>query len=151
MGIAEDIKQKISFRSEFQKVMVNIIYSSSHLQEIVKQIVSQENITPQQYNILHILRGSNSPLSTLQIRERMLDKMSDSSRLVVRLLRKALVHKKTSTVDKRIVDITISSKGLETLNQLDERNDEFDIISKNLTVEEAKTLNHLLDKMRGHS
>ena len=150
MGIAEDIKQKRSFRSEFQKATVNIMYSSSWIQERVKVIVSQEDITPQQYNILRILRGSNGPLSTLQIRERMLDKMSDSSRLVDRLLRKSMVFKKTSTYDKRLVDVTISSKGLQALAKLDERNEEFDIISRNLTEKEAQTLNHLLDKMREH-
>lgn len=150
MSIAEDIKQKRSFRSEFQKATVNIIYSSSWVQERVKLIVGQEDITPQQYNILRILRGSNTPLSTLQIRERMLDKMSDSSRLVERLLRKAMVHKKTSTFDKRLVDVTISAKGMQALHRLDERNEEFDIISRNLTEKEAETLNQLLDKMRGH-
>ncbi len=151
MGIAEDIKQKRSFRSEFQKATVNIMYSSSWIQERVKLIVSQEDITPQQYNILRILRGSNSPLSTLQIRERMLDKMSDSSRLVDRLLKKAMVHKKISTYDKRLVDVTISAKGLQALAKLDDRNEEFDIISRNLTVKEAETLNQLLDKMREHN
>lgn len=151
MGIAEDIKQKRSFRSEFQKATVNIMYSSSWILERVKLIVSQEDITPQQYNILRILRGSNSPLSTLQIRERMLDKMSDSSRLVDRLLKKTMVHKKISTYDKRLVDVTISTKGLQTLAKLDDRNEEFDIISRNLTVKEAETLNQLLDKMREHN
>lgn len=150
MGIAEDIKQKRSFRSEFQKATVNIIYSSSWVQERVKNIVSNEGLTPQQYNILRILRGSSTPLSTLQIRERMLDKMSDSSRMVERLVRKGMVNKKVSTFDKRLVDVTISPKGLTALQKLDERNEEFDIISKQLTEKEAETLNFLLDKMRGH-
>ena len=150
MGIAEDIKQKRSFRSEFQKASVNIMYSSSWIQERVKIIVSREDITPQQYNILRILRGSTTPLSTLQIRERMLDKMSDSSRLVDRLLKKSMVYKKISTYDKRLVDVTISSKGLQALAKLDDKNEEFDIISRNLTEKEAETLNNLLDKMRAH-
>lgn len=150
MGIAEDIKQKRSFRSEFQKASVNIMYSSSWIQERVKIIVSREDITPQQYNILRILRGSTTPLSTLQIRERMLDKMSDSSRLVDRLLKKSMVYKKISTYDKRLVDVTISSKGLQALAKLDDKNEEFDIISRNLTEKEAETLNNLLDKMRSH-
>ena len=150
MGIAEDIKQKRSFRSEFQKASVNIMYSSSWIQERVKIIVSREDITPQQYNILRILRGSTTPLSTLQIRERMLDKMCDSSRLVDRLLKKSMVYKKISTYDKRLVDVTISSKGLQALAKLDDKNEEFDIISRNLTEKEAETLNNLLDKMRSH-
>jgi DNA-binding MarR family transcriptional regulator len=149
MGLAEDIQQKRSFRSEFQKATVNILYSSSWVQGHVKNIVGHENITPQQYNILRILRGSEAPISTLQIRERMLDKMSDSSRLVERLLRKGLVHKKMSTVDKRLVDVSISEKGLKVLQKLDERNEEFDRIARNLSQEEAHTLNRLLDKLRG--
>jgi DNA-binding MarR family transcriptional regulator len=149
MGLAEDIQQKRSFRSEFQKATVNILYSSSWVQGHVKNIVGSEDITPQQYNILRILRGSEAPISTLQIRERMLDKMSDSSRLVERLLRKGLVYKKMNASDKRLVDVSISEKGLRVLQKLDERNEEFERIARNLTHEEAHTLNRLLDKMRG--
>ena len=148
MGIVEDIQQKRSFRSEFHKATVNIIYSSSWILSHVKEFVGQEEITPQQYNILRILRGSGTPISTLQIRERMLDKMSDTSRLVERLLKKGLAEKEVSRIDKRLVDVTISAKGLELLNRLDERNEELDRIAGKLTSEEASMLNYLLDKMR---
>lgn len=87
-------------------------------------------------------------MSTLQIRERMLDKMSDTSRIVERLVKKELVEKKTSSVDKRLVDVSIAESGLELLKRLDEKNGELDAILQNLSPKEASTLSDLLDKMR---
>ena len=148
MGIEQDIQQRKDFRSEFHKASVNIIYSSNWILERVKDFVSQEGITTQQFNILRILRGSEVPISTLQIRERMLDKMSDTSRLVERLVHKKLVIKKISEIDKRLVDVSISENGLALLNRLDENSDQIDGIINNLTTAEALMLNQLLDKMR---
>jgi DNA-binding MarR family transcriptional regulator len=129
--------------------MINIIFSSNWITEKQKRFLDPEDITPQQYNILRILRGSAKPLSTLQIRERMLDKMSDTSRIVDRLLLKALVEKRPCETDKRLVDITISEKGILVLDRLEVRNHELDhMVSDVLTQEEAATLNSLLDKMR---
>jgi len=149
MSINQDIKQQRQFRNEHHKATVNLLFSSNWLMENIKKFLQNEDITPQQYNILRILRGNGGPLSTLQIRERMLDKMSDTSRIVDRLLKKALVEKKTSENDKRLVDVTISKKGLELLNNLDAKNASLDGILFNLTPDEAKLLNELLDKMRG--
>jgi len=149
MGIEEDIQQRKDFRSEFHKASVNIIYSANWILEKVKEFVSHEDITPQQYNILRILRGSQVPISTLQIRERMLDKMSDTSRLVERLVKKELAIKKISTTDKRLVDVSISEKGLALLERLDQKNHEIDSITDTLTLAEALIMNELLDKMRG--
>lgn len=147
MGIEKDIQQQ-HFRSEFQKASVNIMYSANWLQEKIKCMLEQDDITLQQYNILRILRGSHQPLSTLQIRSRMLDKMSDTSRIVERLLKKGLVEKKVCSADKRLVDVSISKKGLTLLEKLDKKNIELDQLVSRLSVEEANTLNRLLDKMR---
>jgi DNA-binding MarR family transcriptional regulator len=149
MSINQDIKQQRQFRNEHHKATVNILFSSNWLMENIKKFLQAEDITPQQYNILRILRGSGKPLSTLQIRERMLDKMSDTSRIVDRLLKKGLVEKKTSQADKRLVDVTISKKGLDALDRLDKNNRSLDGILFNLDHDEAKALNDLLDKMRG--
>lgn len=149
MSIGQDIKQQRQFRNEHHKAQVNLLFSSNWLMESIKKFLQSEDITPQQYNILRILRGSGKPLSTLQIRERMLDKMSDTSRIVDRLLKKEFVEKKTSKADKRLVDVTISSKGLEVLERLDNKNASLDGIMFNLNNEEAKKLNDLLDKLRG--
>ena len=111
-------------------------------------MLQEEDITHQQYNILRILRGSKKPLSTLQIRERMLDKMSDTSRIVERLVKKDLVEKKVCDTDKRLVDVRISQNGLHVLKRLDEKNGELDAILDNLSPNEAAQLSDLLDKMR---
>ena len=149
MSIGQAIKQHRQFRNEHHKATVNLLFSASWLMENLKKFLQSEDITPQQYNILRILRGNGKPLSTLQIRERMLDKMSDTSRIVDRLLKKELVEKKTSESDKRLVDVTISTKGIALLDKLDNRNEALDGIMHHLSAEEAKILNDLLDKLRG--
>ncbi|HEY0039943.1 MAG TPA: MarR family transcriptional regulator, partial [Flavisolibacter sp.] len=92
--------------------MINLLFTYGWAIEKIKDFVAKEDITHQQYNILRILRGAHpKPLSTLQIRERMLDKMSDTSRIVDRLVLKDLVEKRTCSKDKRLVDVTITEKG----------------------------------------
>ena len=147
MSIDKDIKQD-SFKNEHQKAMVNLIFTCNWTTEQLKQLFEEEGLTMQQFNILRILRGSLTPLSTLQIRERMLDKMSDSSRIVDRLIIKGLVKKITCKTDKRLVDVTITSKGLKILEKLDAQEDKMENIVNALTNSEAETLNHLLDKIR---
>jgi len=147
MGISLAMQQT-SFMNENQKVMTNVIYTSNWFQERVKKILEHEDITPQQYNILRILRNSKTPLSTLQIRERMLDKMSDTSRIVDRLVLKNLVDKKVSSTDKRLVDITLNDAGNALLERLDLQNEQIDNLTGSLSEDEAKTLNLLLEKIR---
>ena len=93
MGIDKDIHQN-KFRNERHKAMINLLFTYGWTIERLKQLVSEEGITHQQFNILRILRGNHpTPLSTLTIRERMIDKMSDTSRIVERLLKKELAKK----------------------------------------------------------
>jgi DNA-binding MarR family transcriptional regulator len=147
MGIEKDINQ-YQFRNDYQKAEVNLIYTCNWINEKMKQIIDEADITTQQYNILRILRGSKNPISTLQIRDRMLDKMSDTSRIVDRLVKKGLAEKTTCITDKRLVDIRISEKGLLLLEHLDIRNTDIDNIMHNLTEAEAIQLSYLLDKIR---
>jgi DNA-binding MarR family transcriptional regulator len=147
MGIEQDIQQS-NFRNEFQKMGINLLFTANWLNEQIGKILSEEGVTQQQYNILRILRGSTTPLSTLKIRERMLDKMSDTSRIVDRLIAKELVVKNTCEKDKRLVDITLSPKGLNLVDQLDQFNDRIDALLKGINESEAKTMNQILDKIR---
>ena len=147
MGIEKDIQQE-NFRSIYQKLSINLIFSNNWITEKIKAVLQEEDITHQQYNILRILRGSKKPLSTLQIRARMLDKMSDTSRIVERLVKKELVEKKVCDSDKRLVYVIISPTGLDVLKRLDEKNEELDAILQNLSPKEAAQLSDLLDKMR---
>jgi DNA-binding MarR family transcriptional regulator len=127
---------------------INLLFTANWLNEQIGKILSEEGVTQQQYNILRILRGSATPLSTLKIRERMLDKMSDTSRIVDRLIAKELVVKNTCEKDKRLVDITLSPKGLDLVDQLDQFNDRIDALLKGINETEAATLNQILDKIR---
>ena len=147
MSLEKDISQS-KFSNEFQKSVINIIYTAGWIDEQIKVKLDHYGITPQQYNILRILRGSGIPLSTRQIRERMLDKMSDTSRIVDRLVIKDLVKKIVCCKDKRMVDITITDKGSDLLAMIDAIQHELDGIISNINEEEARLLNQILDKIR---
>ncbi len=148
MGIDKDIQQA-RFRNVYQKAGINLIYTLGWMKDKTKCIFDEEDITSQQFNILRILRGSfPQPLSTLQIRERMLEKMSDTSRIVDRLIAKGLVKKITCKADRRLVDVIITDKGKKLLERLDAKQDEIDGVLRNLTEKEATTLSDLLDKIR---
>ena len=148
MGIEKDIHQA-RFRNAYQKASINLIYTVGWMRDKNKGIFEEEDITAQQFNILRILRGSfPCPLSTLQIRERMLEKMSDTSRIVDRLIGKGLVKKITCKSDRRLVDVVITDKGKKLLEKLDARQNEMDAVLNNLTEKEADMLSDLLDKIR---
>lgn len=147
MGLEKDIKQK-HFRNEWQKAMINLTYTHNWLSEKFKTFLDRFDLTSQQFNILRILRGAGEPLSTLQIRERMLDKMSDTSRIVDRLILKGFVKKSTCPHDKRLVDVVISEAGLQVLSQIDGLSGEMDNIINGLSSDDACELNRLLDKVR---
>lgn len=147
MSIEKDISQR-KFKTEYQKAMINLIFTHNWMTERMKQFFEQADLTPQQFNILRILRGAGQPLSTLQIRQRMLDKMSDTSRIVDRLIKKGLVKKVVCKTDRRLVDVTITEKGMKLLEKLDDMQDSLDGILSNLNDADAKQLNKLLDKIR---
>jgi len=118
------------------------------MNERLKVFFEAEGITGQQFNILRILRGAGKPISTLQIRQRMLDRMSDTSRIVDRMVIKGLVKKETCETDKRLVDVSITEKGRKLLEKLDLRQDELDAVFGRLDAGEVSKLNELLDKIR---
>lgn len=148
MKIEEAIKQKRPFRNMHQKAVVNLIYTTNWLTDRLREHLKPFDITVQQYNVLRILRGANKPISTSDIRERLLDKMSDTSRMVDRLCQKGLVIRTVCPGDKRLVDVTLSEAGAEVLAVLDRSNDEMDSILGELSEEDAKLLSDLLDKIR---
>jgi DNA-binding MarR family transcriptional regulator len=150
MLLEDEIRQK-SFKNEQEKGIVNMIYTYNWMDSQMKVYFKNYDLTPQQFNILRILRGQYpKPCSVITLRERMLDKMSDASRIVERLRIKNLIIRNISQHDRRSVDIIISEAGLEKLESIDQN---FDSVQKevfsNLDKEEIKILNQLLDKMRG--
>jgi uncharacterized lipoprotein YddW (UPF0748 family) len=147
MALENEINQR-KFRNEYQKARLNILYTNNWLSEKINIIFDKWDITPRQFNILRILRGEGKPLSTLQIRQRMLDKMSDTSRIVDRLVRKGMVRKTPNATDRRLVDVIITSRGRKLLEKIDPLEDEMDKMMSILSPEEASTLSRLLDKLR---
>lgn len=138
------------FDSSYHKSAVNIIYTYNWLTNKFRQRLNVYDITLQQYNVLRILRGQfPNPATVNLLKERMLDKMCDASRIVDRLVQKELVTRHTNDKDRRAVDIMISQKGLDLLLLLDDKMTAADFIKDHFTEEEAAQLSDLLDKFRG--
>lgn len=150
MKLEEEIKQK-QFKSEFEKGAVNIIYTYNWIDSKNKDFFKNYDITPQQYNILRILRGQHPKPSTVNLlKERMLDKMCDASRMTERLRLKNLVERQICSADRRSVDVVITKNGLDLLNQIDKDILDFhQMLFAHLSTEEMSQLNILLDKLRG--
>ncbi|HEY6953992.1 MAG TPA: MarR family transcriptional regulator [Flavisolibacter sp.] len=148
MSIDKDIQQT-RFANSRHKALINILYTYGWALERIKKVLAEHDITHQQFNILRILRGSYpNPISTLQIRERMLDKMSDTSRIVDRLILKGLAQKTVSPKDHRLVDVLITEKGQAVLKDIDDGPDLVLEVMHNVTESEMEDLSHLLDKVR---
>lgn len=148
MKIEEEIKQQ-KFKNSHQKAVINLLYTTSWMQAKQQDIFKPFNITLQQFNILRILRGQYpNGISATEIKSRMLDKNSDVSRLLDRLLAKNIITKKTSSNDKRAADVSLTEEGLELLKAIDKKQNQIDNILL-LTDEEAIQLSDLLDKSRG--
>ncbi len=148
LKLEDEIQQK-KFKSETQKLAINLTYTHNWLNAHYSAMFRTSDITMQQFNVLRILRGQYpNPCSVKLIKERMLDRMSDASRIVDKLKAKELVDRRECPVDRRSVDILITDKGLALLKSMDSIEEEFKDVFKTLTDEEMKTLNHLLDKLR---
>lgn len=148
MKIEDEIKQQ-KFKSSHQKAVINLLYTTSWLLGKQKEIFKPYNITGQQFNILRILRGQHpNSISATEIKSRMLDKNSDVSRLLDRLLAKGIIAKNTSVSDKRAADITLTAEGIELLKEIDQKQYELDNILV-LNDDDAALLSDLLDKSRG--
>ncbi len=146
----EDEIQTTKFRNAYHKAGINLIFTSSWVEGHNKEYFKSFGITPQQFNILRILRGQHpGKISVTEIKSRMLDKNSDVSRLVSRLISKGFIGKSQCPNDKRAADILITERGLILLKKIDQNVDQIDLALFNLTVAEADQLNFLLDKCRG--
>ncbi|ARS34920.1 MarR family winged helix-turn-helix transcriptional regulator [Pontibacter actiniarum] len=138
-----------SFRNDWQKASMSIIYTYGMLNNGYEGFFKKHNLTTQQYNALRILRDQfPKPVSTSFLREKMLDKMSDASRLVSRLSAKGLVTVTQNPSDKRLVNILISPEGQQICQEIDQDLPNLDALLQGLTEEEAGTLAELLAKVR---
>jgi len=149
MKIEEEIKQT-KFKNEYHKLLVNVLFTGNWLYALNTRFLKQHGLSPEQYNILRILRGQYPNVSTIfNLIDRMLDKMSNASRLVDKLVQKGLVDRKLCLEDRRKVDVKITQKGLDLLKVIDKV--EFEMNLSHLPEKDAVQLNKLLDKMRDTS
>jgi DNA-binding MarR family transcriptional regulator len=148
MTLEEEIKGR--FRNEYHKGMINLSYTTRKLGYEFTQALKKHDISEQQYNVLRILRGfqSEAPLSIGFIKDRMLDRDSDVSRIVDRLFLQKMVTRCENSTDRRQKSVEITSKGLELLASMLECEKKIDTLLANLTEDEVKQLNFLLDKIR---
>jgi len=149
MKIESEIKQT-TFTNEYQKAVINIVFTSSWINSENNRFLKRYDLTSQQFNVLRILRGQYpEPVSVQVLIERMIDKMSNASRLVEKLRQKELVQRKECGTDRRKVDVVITDKGLLLLEKIDSSWEEFEKNFKKISVDKAKELNNILDNFRG--
>jgi len=148
MEIEKEIKQD-KFKSEYHKLILNILVTNNWLNEKIIARLKAFNLTPKQFNVLRILRGQQSePIKVNEIRQRMIDKMSDVSRIVERLRLKGLVKRETCENNRRAVDVVITRRGLSLLKKIDALDEEWERNFSNLSKQQAAQLNHLLNTLR---
>jgi len=150
MRLEDEIKQVKAFKNDYNKAVVNLIYTYNWLESSSKSFFKEFDLTSQQFNILRILQGQYPNPATINLlRERMLDKMCDASRLVERLRLKGLIERSQASSDKRAVDILITKKGRDLLVEIELKFPAFEKKMQTLNESEIKDLNNLLDKLRG--
>ena len=150
MKLEHEIKQK-AFQSPYQKAHINILFTASWLSQRSSRLLKPYHISWQQFNILRILRGMHpEPATVKELTERMIDKMSNASRLVEKLYQKGLVDRKDCPEDRRRGHVYITPKGLDILEKASKamESDMHENLDS-LTLEEAEQLNAILDKLRG--
>lgn len=148
MKLEEAIKQK-KFKSEDERLIINLVFTSNWLANEQMYLFKRYGISAQQYNVLRILRGQHPHAATIGlIQERMLDRMSNASRLVEKLKQKELVKRNECPKDRRQVDVLITPKGMDLLAEIDGCEDEMNRVTNGLVPDEKKQLNELLDKLR---
>ncbi len=148
MSLEEDIKQD-KFQSEQHKAAINIMFTSSWLHSINASYLKKFDITPEQFNVLRILRGSHpKKLMLSEITGRMIDKSSNCTRLVEKLRQKHFVQREICENNRRQVDISITDKGLTLLKKIDADSSLLKEAMDKLSKQEARELNRMLDKLR---
>lgn len=150
MRLEEEIKQK-KFKDEYHKLAVNLQFTANWMKAYHSKLLKNFGISAQQFNVLRILKGQfPKPASLLLVRERMLDKESNASRLIDKLVVSGLTTRIQCPNDRRQVEITISKKGIDLLDQINPLVDENSKRLSSISNEEAVLLNNLLDRLRSN-
>jgi DNA-binding MarR family transcriptional regulator len=150
MGKIEEAIKQSEFKDSYNKVVVNLLYTHSYLASFQTAVLKPMDLSPEQYNVLRILRGQqDKPATIAAIQERMLNNMSNASRLVDKLKAKELVKREECPLNRRQVDVVITEKGLALLELLEPQINAINKKAIHLEDQELDLLNRLLDKLRG--
>jgi DNA-binding MarR family transcriptional regulator len=150
MGKIEEAIKQSEFKDNYNKVVVNLLYTHSYLVSFQTAVLKPMDLSPEQYNVLRILRGQQGkPATIAAIQERMLNNMSNASRLVDKLKAKELVKREECPLNRRQVDVVITEKGLAILELLEPQINVINRKAIHLEDQELAVLNQLLDKLRG--
>lgn len=140
---------KSKFRNARHKAVVNLRYTSNYIGNIQNSYMAQYDLSMPQFNILRILRGANGAISVNTVKERMVEKSPNTTRLMDKLIDKGLMERVRCEEDRRVVYVSITKAGLDLLAKIDEDSESKLDVSGNLTEAEAEQLSALLDKLRG--
>jgi len=147
-SIEQEINSKIV--DDKQKFVVNLVYTSGLIKNMFTDFIKPYDISSQQFNILRILRGDGDWLSMNIVKERMIEKSPNATRLADKLISKKLIERQRSDADRRVVFVKITKLGLELLTKIDTKdNVKFEELISKISPEEAKLVSDILDKMRG--
>ncbi len=149
MRLEDEIKQTKPFKDEFQKLMLNINFTSSYLNALLSEKLKPFGISPHQYNVLRILKGRfPESYCNQEITKRMIDKSSNATRIVDKLLEKKLVSRTEDKVDRRLVNIKITDKGLKLIEDINLNSENYIAALSALGEENARQMNDWLDQLR---
>lgn len=149
MEIGKAIQSK--FKNAKHKAVVNLRYTSNYLGNIQNSFMMKYDLSMPQFNILRILRGSGEPISVNNVKDRMVERSPNTTRLMDKLIEKGLIERVRCDSDRRVVYVSITEGGKALLQEIDEDlelDNQLDVTG-NLTEEEAELLSNLLDKLRG--
>lgn len=150
MKTLEEEIQQPKFENEFIKAFINLSFTNNHFTDLSKKIFKSYKLTAQQFNVLRILKGVYPKSKTTgEVKEVMIDKSPDLTRLVDRLIAKNLVERENCPIDRRQVNLKIKTKGIELIEMIEPEMRNFNTFLESISEKEAKTLNHILDKWRG--
>jgi DNA-binding MarR family transcriptional regulator len=148
MKIEDEIQTR--FKTPQQKAIINIRYTSNFLGNIQNSLMDQYGLSMAQFNILRILRGAKSAINVQTVKERMIEKSPNTTRLMDKLIEKELIERTRCTNDRRVVYVEISKGGLALLTEIDDNSDILNMIQVGLSDQESQQLSDLLDKVRNH-
>ena len=135
-----------TFKNEKQKALINILYTANWINSFQNEFFKSYGISPQQYNILKILNGAGQPLKVQTIKDRMIERSPNATRLMDKLCAKNLIERIPCEDDRRVVHIEITANGKQLLESIS--SEFYESLVEKLTLDEAKQLNDILDKMR---